>query len=179
MKKHLSLIVYGIITVLFIAFGINGCANYPNQKQQALEQAVKEKGYENITEERMTELKGQVKLSSKVEGQITGNAVADWFVPLSYVLVAVAILGSIILPLIYAFTQDPKSLLGIALSVGVLFVLFFICYIFADGSAIKTNTVEMGGEGSKYIGGVLIMTYIMIAFAFGGAILGELTRSFK
>lgn len=164
---------------LFVAFGINGCANYPSQKALALEQAVKEKGYENITEERMTELKEQVKLPTKIEAQITGNAVADWFVPLSYVLVGFAVVAAIILPLIYAVTQDPKSIVRMAMSVGVLVVLFFICYVFADGTAIKNKTVEMGASGSKYIGGVLIMTYIMIGFAFVGAILGEVTRSFK
>jgi len=179
MKKYLSLIVYGVILFLFIAFGINGCANYPSQKALALEEAVKEKGYENVTEERMKELREQVQLPSKVEAQITGNAIADWFVPLAYVLIAVAMLFAIILPLIYAFTQEPKSLLKMAMSVGVLVVIFLICYAFADNNEIKTNTVEMGAEGSKYIGGVLIMTYIMIGFAFVGAIVGELTRSFK
>lgn len=179
MQKYLSFIIYGIVLVLFVVFGIYGCSGYPKQKDLALEQAVTEKGYDNVTEERMDELKEQVKLPTKIEDQITGNAVADWFIPLSYVLVGFAMIVAIVLPLIYTVTQDPKALVKIAISLGVLVVVFFICYAFADNTPVKTTDVEMGESGSKYIGGVLIMTYVMIAVAFVGAIFGEVSRSFK
>jgi hypothetical protein len=175
MQKYLSLIVYGTVLVLFVVFGIYGCSGYPKQKELALKQAVEEKGYTEITDDLMD----KVQLPTKVEEQITGNAVADWFIPLSYVLVGFAMIAAIILPLVYTVTQDPKSLVKIAISLGVLLVVFFICYAFADNTPVKTTDVEMGEAGSKYIGGVLIMTYVMIVVAFVGAILGEVTRSFK
>lgn len=175
MQKYLSLIVYGIVLVLFVVFGIYGCSGYPKQKELALKQAVEEKGYTEITEDLMD----KVQLPTKVEEQITGNAVADWFIPLSYVLVGFAMIAAILLPLVYTVTQDPKSLAKIGISLGALLVLFFICYLFADNTPVKTTDVEMGETGSKYIGGVLIMTYVMIVVAFAGAILGEVTRSFK
>ena len=175
MQKYLSFIIYGIIVVLFVVFGIYGCSGYPAQKKAALKQAVEEKGYTDVTPELME----KVKLPTKVEDQITGNAVADWFIPLSYVLVGFAMIAAIVLPLLYAITQDPKSLVKIAISVVALVVVFFICYAFAEGKAVKTPDVEMSAEGSKYIGGVLIMTYVMIAVAFIGAIFGEISRSFK
>jgi hypothetical protein len=175
MQKYLSLIVYGTVLVLFVVFGMYGCSGYPKQKELALKQAVEEKGYTEITDDLME----KVQLPSKVEDQITGNAVADWFIPLSYILVGFALVASLVLPLIYAITQDPKSLVKIAMSVGVLVVLFFICYAFADATAVKTPDEEMSAEGAKRIGGVLIMTYIMIGIAFVGAIFGEVSRSFK
>ncbi len=175
MQKYLSIIVYGVVLVLFVVFGIYGCSGYPKQKELALKQAVEEKGYTEITDDLMD----KVKLPTKVEEQITGNAVADWFIPLSYVLVGFAMIAAIVLPLVYTITQDPKSLVKIAISLGVLAVLFFICFAFADNTPVSTTDVEMGEAGSKYIGGVLIMTYVMIIVAFVGAILGEVTRSFK
>ncbi|WP_338761354.1 hypothetical protein WAF17_15335 [Bernardetia sp. ABR2-2B] len=179
MQKYLSLIVYGIVVVLFVAFGVYGCSGYPAQKELALKQAVEEKGYTDVTDDQMDELKDKVNLPTKVEEQITGNAVADWFIPLSYVLVGFAMIAAIVLPLIYTVTQDPKSLVKIAISLGVLVVVFFICYAFADATAVKTPDEEMSAEGAKYIGGVLIMTYVMIAVAFVGAIFGEVSRSFR
>ncbi|AFM03921.1 hypothetical protein Fleli_1498 [Bernardetia litoralis DSM 6794] len=175
MQKYLSLIIYGTVLVLFVAFGIYGCSGYPAQKKLALTQAVEEKGYTEVTDDLMD----KVQLPTKVEEQITGNAVADWFIPLSYVLVGFAMIAAIVLPLVYTVTQDPKSLVKIGISLGVLVVVFFICYAFADATAIKTTDEEMSAEGSKYIGGVLIMTYVMIAVAFVGAIFGEVSRSFK
>lgn len=175
MQKYLSLIIYGIVLVLFVAFGIYGCSGYPAQKKLALKQAVEEKGYTEVTDDLME----KVQLPTKVEDQITGNAVADWFIPLSYVLVGFAMITAIVLPLIYTVTQDPKALVKIAISLGVLVVVFFICYAFADATAVKTPDEEMSAEGAKYIGGVLIMTYVMIAVAFVGAIFGEVSRSFK
>ncbi len=175
MQKYLSLIIYSIVLVLFVAFGMYGCSGYPAQKELALKQAVEEKGYTEVTDDLMD----QVKLPTKVEDQITGNAVADWFIPLSYVLVGFAMIAAIVLPLIYTVTQDPKSLVKIAISLAALVVVFFVCYAFATGEAVKTPDVEMSAEGSKYIGGVLIMTYVMIAVAFLGAIFGEVSRSFK
>lgn len=175
MQKYLSLIIYGIVLVLFVAFGIYGCSGYPAQKELALKQAVEEKGYTEVTDDLME----KVQLPTKVEDQITGNAVADWFIPLSYVLVGFAMITAIVLPLIYTVTQDPKALVKIAISLGVLVVVFFICYAFADATPVKTPDEEMSAEGAKYIGGVLIMTYVMIAVAFVGAIFGEVSRSFK
>lgn len=175
MQKYLSLIIYGIIVVLFVVFGVYGCSGYPKQKELALKQAVEEKGYTEVTDDLME----KVQLPTKVENQITGNAVADWFIPLSYVLVGFAMIAAILLPLVYTVTQDPKSLVKIAASLGVLVVVFFICYAFAGNTPVKTTDVEMGEVGSKYIGGVLIMTYVMIAVAFIGAIFGEVSRSFK
>ncbi len=175
MQKYLSLIIYGIVVVLFVAFGVYGCSGYPAQKELAKKQAVEEKGYTDITDDLMD----KVQLPTKVEEQITGNAVADWFIPLSYVLVGFAMIAAIVLPLVYTVTQDPKALVKIAISLGVLVVVFFICYAFADATAVKTTDEEMSAEGAKYIGGVLIMTYVMIAVAFVGAIFGEVSRSFK
>lgn len=175
MQKYLSLIIYGTVIVLFVVFGVYGCSGYPKQKELALKQAVEEKGYTEITDDLME----KVQLPTKVENQITGNSVADWFIPLSYILVGFALVTSIVLPLIYTVTQDPKALVRIALSLGVLVILFIICYAFADATAVKTADEEMSAEGAKYIGGVLIMTYIMIGVAFIGAIFGEVSRSFK
>ncbi len=175
MQKYLSIIVYGIVLVLFVAFGIYGCSGYPAQKELALKQAVEEKGYTEITDDLMD----KVQLPTKVEEQITGNAVADWFIPLSYVLIGFAMVVAIVLPLIYTVTQDPKSLVKIAISLGVLVVVFFICYAFAEAKAVTTPDEDMSAEGAKYIGGVLIMTYVMIAVAFIGVIFGEVSRSFR
>lgn len=175
MQKYLSMIVYSVVLILFVAFGIYGCSGYPAQKELALKQAVEEKGYTEITDDLMD----KVQLPTKVEEQITGNAVADWLIPLSYVLIGLAMIAAIVLPLVYTVTQDPKSLVKVALALGVLVVVFFICYAFADAKAVITPDEEMGPEGSKYIGGVLIMTYVMIAIAFFGAIVGEVSRSFK
>ncbi len=175
MQKYLSLIIYGTVLVLFVVFGMYGCSGYPKQKELALKQAVEEKGYTEITDD----LLEKVQLPTKVEDQITGNAIADWFIPLSYILVGVALIAAIVLPLVYAVTQDPKSLGKMAISLGVLAVLFLICYALSDNTPVKTTDIEMGETGSKYIGGFLIMTYVMIFVAFVGALLGEVTRSFK
>ena len=98
---------------------------------------------------------------------------------LTYFLIGLAVVAVVILPLVKAM-DNPKTLVGTAIGLGVLLVLFGVSYAVAGNEVLASYTVQNVGPGiSKFVGGLLITMYLL----FGGAIVGilytEVSKAFK
>ena len=103
----------------------------------------------------------------------------DFALYASYALVAIAALAAIILPLINSF-DDPKSLLKTGAGLVGLLVLFFIGYALS-GNEVTPSYAEFNVDAgtSKFIGGLLIMTYLLFVGAFLSILFTEVSKMFK
>jgi hypothetical protein len=105
--------------------------------------------------------------------------ISSYLLPASYILVGLAAAGSILLPLIKSI-GDPKSLVGSAIGLGFLLVLFFIGYSLA-GDEVTPKYMEFNVDSSlsKIIGGVLTMFYILLGVSLVGIVYTEVSKIFK
>jgi NADH:ubiquinone oxidoreductase subunit 6 (subunit J) len=105
----------------------------------------------------------------------------DIFLYVADVLVIVGVILAVVLPLIKSL-DDPKSLLKSALAVVALAVLFFIAYSISDGEVtakFAQAPFNLTEGMSKFVGGSLIMTYIMTLVALAGIVITEITKAIK
>ena len=80
---------------------------------------------------------------------------------IAYGLLAVCALMVVLFPVLYFFKQDPRKLIKPAVTVGALFLLFVLSYILSADDAHSCNC-------SKWVGGGLILAYIMLACSILG-----------
>ena len=105
--------------------------------------------------------------------------ISSYLLPASYVLVGLAAAGSILLPLIKSI-GDPKSLVGTAIGLGLLLVIFLIGYSLAgDEVTPKYTEFNVDASLSKIIGGVLTMFYILLGISVIGIVYTEVSKIFK
>jgi hypothetical protein len=99
-----------------------------------------------------------------------------WF---GYFLIAIAALGSIVLPLINSM-DDPKSLLKPVAGVVSMIIVFLLGYLLSGNEVTALYTKHgVGATASQMIGGALTMMYIMILGAFIGIIYTEIAKIIK
>lgn len=98
---------------------------------------------------------------------------------ISYVLVLVAVAGSILLPL-YNSLGNPSSLKTTAIGIGALILIFIISY-FLSGNEVTDvyKEFDVDASGSKTIGGMLTMMYLLIGLAITGIIYTEISKIIK
>lgn len=77
-------------------------------------------------------------------------------------------------------SKNPKSLAGTGMGLGSIFVLFLIAWLLS-GSEVYSSYSEFGVDASlsKFIGGMLILVYILVGLAVSGIIYSEITKSLK
>lgn len=100
---------------------------------------------------------------------------------LSYALTIAAIGAAVIMPIIYSL-GDPKSLIGVGVSVAALLILFFISYVLSSDEITNPKAAAQYGVtpgGAKLVGGSLIMMYIMFVGSIAGVVISEVTKIFK
>jgi hypothetical protein len=106
--------------------------------------------------------------------------VANYGLYLAYILTAVGVVLAIVLPLIKSL-DEPKQLLGTAIGVGILVVIYGIGYMIS-GSEVTARYIESGVETeglSKLIGGMLTMVYLLLGIAVVGIAYTELNKAIK
>ncbi len=97
----------------------------------------------------------------------------------SYVLLGIAILSSIVLPLINSL-DDTSALIKAGIGVGIIIVLYGISWAISGNEVIDLYIKWDIGEGiSKAIGGALIMMYILFLVAIAGIIYTEISKTFQ
>ena len=81
---------------------------------------------------------------------------------------------------VYNLMINPKLLVKTGVVLGVVVVLFLVSYGAAtdDVSTVKAG-LDYTGESLKCVGGLVGMTWILIAIAGVGAIASELVKAFK
>ncbi|MCF6351961.1 MAG: hypothetical protein L3J06_03020 [Cyclobacteriaceae bacterium] len=106
--------------------------------------------------------------------------IANYGLYLAYILTIVGVVLAIVLPLIKSL-DEPKQLVGTAIGVGVLLVIYGIGYLIS-GSEVTARYIESGVETeglSKMIGGMLTMVYLMLGIAIVGIVYTELNKAIK
>lgn len=104
---------------------------------------------------------------------------SDYMLPAAYILGALAAALAILMPLIKAF-DNPRSIIGTFIGLGVLAVIFFIGYAVAGNEVTaKYETFGVDAGISQTIGGVLIMFYILLVVAALAIVVSEVSRIFK
>ncbi len=100
--------------------------------------------------------------------------IIDIGIKFTYILLGVATLTAIIMPLITALSNDPKSLIKSAAGLGAILLIYLIGYLLA-GNEVTAKYVEFGVDSriSQMVGGVLITMYIMMIVALVGIVYSE------
>ena len=77
-------------------------------------------------------------------------------------------------------SKNPKSLVGTGMGLGSILVLFLIAWLLS-GSEVYSSYTEFGGDASlsKFIGGMLILVYMLVGLALTGIIYSEVSKSLK
>ena len=77
-------------------------------------------------------------------------------------------------------SKNPKSLVGTGMGLGSILVLFLIAWLLS-GSEVYSSYSEFGVDASlsKFIGGMLILVYMLVGLAVSGIIYSEITKSLK
>lgn len=95
------------------------------------------------------------------------------------IMVAIAALAAIVLPLINSLSH-PKSLIRSAIGVVALIVLFVITWSIAD-SSVTNAYIEFGVNetSSKFVGGSLMLMYVLFIIAVIGIVFSEINKAIK
>lgn len=77
-------------------------------------------------------------------------------------------------------SKNPKSLVGTGMGLGSILVLFLIAWLLS-GSEVYSSYTEFGVDASlsKFIGGMLILVYMLVGLALIGIIYSEVSKSLK
>ena len=97
----------------------------------------------------------------------------------AYILVGIAVICVIVLPLFKAI-DDPKTLVGTAIGLGILFVLFGISYAVSSDEVLpRYITFDVGSGISKFIGGLLTTMYLLLGAGVVGIVYTEVSKAFR
>jgi hypothetical protein len=98
---------------------------------------------------------------------------------ITYGLIGIAVIAVIVLPLIKAL-DNPKTLIGTAIGLGVLLVIFGIGYAISGNEVLPRYISQGVGSGiSKFVGGLLTTMYLLFGAAIIGIIYTEVSKAFK
>ena len=98
---------------------------------------------------------------------------------ITYVLIGIAVVAVIVLPLIKAI-DDPKTLIGTGIGLGILVVVFGISYAISGDEVLPRYVAQDVGPGiSKVVGGLLTTMYLFLAAAVVGILFTEVSKVFK
>jgi len=103
----------------------------------------------------------------------------DIGIKFTYVLLAITTVTAIVMPLIQALSNDPKSLLKSGAGLGGILLIYFIAYLLA-GDEVTAKYVEFGVDSatSQMVGGILITMYILMFTALLGILYSEASKMF-
>ena len=108
-----------------------------------------------------------------------GCSIIGWGLAFVYILFGLALIAAIVLPFISAL-KNPKVLIKIGVSFGVLLAVFVLSYLIS-GDEVTRIAASKGvtSVGSKLIGAGLITFYIALIAAVIGLIYSEVSKAFR
>lgn len=98
----------------------------------------------------------------------------------AYALVAIALLGSVVLPLVNSISQ-PKSLVKIGMSLLIIVVVYLVAFAISGGETApySNSELEITSSISKMIGGALGMMYLLLGVVIVGLVFSEVYKLLK
>lgn len=93
----------------------------------------------------------------------------DIFLYIAYALTLLAAIAAIVFPIINSM-NEPKSMIKSGIGIGGLLVIFLISWLISGNEFTAYQASEFGINAtlSQFVGGLLIMMYLLIAIALGG-----------
>ena len=108
-----------------------------------------------------------------------GSGLINIALMVTYVLIGIAVVSVVVLPLIKAI-DNPKTLIGTAIGLGVLLVIFGIGYALSGDEVLPKYVSQGVGAGiSKFVGGLLTTMYLLFGAAIVGIVYTEVSKAFK
>ncbi|MDA0195106.1 MAG: hypothetical protein O2951_08685 [Bacteroidetes bacterium] len=103
----------------------------------------------------------------------------DILLYLAYGLIIICAAAAIILPLIHA-VSDPGALVKSGIGVGALLVVFLISWAISGNEVFPSYTLHgVDSSLSKFVGGTLVMMYLLAAIAIIGIVYTEISKMIK
>ncbi|MFD2035049.1 hypothetical protein ACFSKL_09615 [Belliella marina] len=105
----------------------------------------------------------------------------DIFLYVSYLLIIVGAIVAVLMPLIKSL-DNPKSLAKTAAGVVVLGVIFLIAYSTSDSEVAPKYLGDpffMTPTLTKFVGGMLVTTYVLAIVAMVGIVFTELNKAIR
>lgn len=108
--------------------------------------------------------------------------VVDYVLVAGYWIFGLALVATVA-GFIYNTVINPQSIVKPAIAIVAIVILFFIGYSLATGQeyTIKSgiDTIVIGPEISKYVGGGLMVFYILLGIALVSVVFNEVSKFFK
>lgn len=103
----------------------------------------------------------------------------DIMLYLAYTLVIISAVAALILPLINAF-GNPRALLQSGIGVLALVVIYLISFALSSDEVTTVYTQNnVGPDLSKFVGGIIIMMYLMLGIAVVSIFFTEISKLLK
>ncbi|MDF2157530.1 hypothetical protein [Algoriphagus sp. CAU 1675] len=99
----------------------------------------------------------------------------------SYLLIIIGAVVSILMPLLKSL-DNPKSLMKTVFGIVGIVVLFFIAYSVSSNEVLpkfEADPFNLTPQGSQFVGGMLITTYILAIIALVGIVFTEFNKAIK
>jgi len=99
-------------------------------------------------------------------------------IPLAYIVLGIAFLGVIIFPLIQMF-QDLKKAISTFVAIGILVVVFFVCYLLSTNEAFSIGEINVSAGQMRFIEAGIYLIYLLLAGALVAILYSSVSRYFK
>lgn len=104
---------------------------------------------------------------------------ADVLLYWTYFVLGLAAISAIVLPLIN-IVQNPKAMLRSLMGMGIVVVVFIVCYLMADDTPLVTPIGTIDNKTALVVSDTgLFATYLAFAGAILAIVVGELAKVFK
>lgn len=108
------------------------------------------------------------------EGECLNCGIEGTFIGLSYVLLVIAVIAALAGTVMTAIS-NPKKLIGSAIGIGAMIVIFVISYVLASDEVVKSYG-DITATTSKMVGAGLFTFYILLVLAVLSIIYAGISR---
>ena len=99
-------------------------------------------------------------------------------IPLAYIGLGIAALGAIVFPIIQMFQDFKKA--GITfLAVGLLAVVFIVCYVLSANEPFTIGEIHVEAGQMRFVEAGIIMVYLLMAASLIAILYSSVSRYFK
>ena len=108
------------------------------------------------------------------EGECLNCGIEGTFIGLSYLLLGIAILA-VLAGTVMTTISNPKKLIGSAIGIGAMIMIFVISYVLASDEVLRTYG-DITASTSKMVGAGLFTFYILLVLAVLSIIYAGISR---
>ena len=106
--------------------------------------------------------------------QITVN----FGIPLAYIVFGIALLGMIVFPVLQ-MVQDFKKALSAFVAIGIILVVFFLCYALAANEPFTVQDINVAAGKMRFFEAGIFLIYLLFCGAFLAILVAPLSRYLK